>query len=339
MATAVAERTWRESSPETVEADLAALWIDLARQAPVVRALMANLVIFRERPAGEHIDLSAPIDDVPVDDVSRLHPSRVILLHHARGAPEARSPIAAAIGTLTFGPPGARYGVEQIAVRSTCAEASLPSIVRRLTLGDLPTSLWWAEDLSRAAPLAALVAMARQLIYDSRRWHDVREGVLTLAPLLAGGHDPDLVDLNWRRLTPMRQAILHAVGSARPDADMQLAGGRIRHRPGDAALAWLFAGWLSSRLESTSDPQAPILVDEAPGGDDILTVSFTNASITATMNEHRVMVSSQDDVAPFVVTAPRETEADAMASELRSLTPDVCLRDTVAALSRRFSSG
>src|SRR3989449_2696260 len=51
---------------------------------------MANLVIFRERPAGEHIDLSAPIDDVPVDDVSRLHPSRVILLHHARGAPEDR---------------------------------------------------------------------------------------------------------------------------------------------------------------------------------------------------------------------------------------------------------
>ena len=135
MATAVADRTWRDSSPETIEADLAALWIDLARQAPVVRALMANLVIFRERPAGERIDLSAPIDDVPVDEVSRLHPSRVILLHHARGAREARSPIAAAIGAFTFGPPRARYGVEQIALRSTCAEASLPSIVRRLTLG------------------------------------------------------------------------------------------------------------------------------------------------------------------------------------------------------------
>jgi len=64
MATAVADRTWRDSSPETIEADLAALWIDLARQGPVVRALMANLVIFRERPAGERIDLSAPIDEV-----------------------------------------------------------------------------------------------------------------------------------------------------------------------------------------------------------------------------------------------------------------------------------
>ena len=120
---------------------------------------------------------------------------------------------------------------------------------------------------------------------------------------------------------------------------MRLAGGRIRHRPGDAALAWLLAGWLSSRLESTSEPRAPTLVDEAPGGDDILTVSFTDASITATMNEHRVIVTSQADVAPFVVTAPRETEADAVASELRSLSPDVCLRDTVLALSRRFSSG
>ena len=188
MATAVADRTWRDSSPEAIEADLAALWSDLARQAPVVRSLMANLVIFRERPSSEHIDLSAPIDDVPVDEVCRLHPSRVILLHHARGGPHASCPVAAAIGALTFGPPRARYGIEQIAVRSTCAEASLPSIVRRLTLGDLPTSLWWTEDLSEAAPLAALVAMARQFVYDSRRWHDVREGVLALAPLLAGGH-------------------------------------------------------------------------------------------------------------------------------------------------------
>jgi glucose-6-phosphate dehydrogenase assembly protein OpcA len=339
MATAVASRTWRDSSPETIEADLAALWIDLARQAPVVRSLMANLVIFRERPASEHIDLSAPIDDVPVDEVSRLHPSRVILLYHARGAPDASGPFAAAIGALTFGPPRARYGIEQIAVRSTCAEASLPSIVRRLTLGDLPTSLWWTEDFSEGAPLAALVAMARQLVYDSRRWHDVREGVLALAPLLAGGHEPGLADLNWRRLTPMRQAILHAAGSARSGTDTRLAGGRIRHRPGDNALAWLLAGWLSSRLESTSGSRAPVLVDEAPGGDEILTVSFAEASITASMNEHRVIVSSQDDVAPFGVAAPRETEANAVASELRSLTHDVCLRDALTALSQRFSSG
>ena len=80
-------------------------------------------------------------------------------------------------------------------------------------------------------------------------------------------------------------------------------------------------------------------MDEAPGGDDILTVAFVDASITATMSEHRVIVNSQDDVAPFVVAAPRETEADAVASELRSLTHDVCLRDALTALSRRFGSG
>ena len=91
--------------------------------------------------------------------------------------------------------------------------------------------------------------------------------------------------------------------------------------------------------ESTSDPRAPLLVDEAPGGDDILTVSFSDASITATMNADRVMVSSQDDVAAFVMAAPHETEAEAVASELRTLTPDVCLRDALIALSLRFSRG
>ena len=338
MATTVADRTWRDSSPATIDADLAALWSDLAREAPVVRSLMANLVIFHEHAAGERLDLSAPIGDVPVDEVSRLHPSRVILLHHERSVSEGRSPVAAAVGALTFGPPRARYGVEQIAVHSTFAEASLPSIVRGLTLGDLPTSLWWTEDVSEAPPLTALVSMARQLVYDSRQWRDVRGGVLALKPLLTGRHEPDFVDLNWRRLAPMREAILHAVGS--PEfAGSMLAGARIRHRPGDEALAWLLGGWLSSRLESESNPGPPIQVDEAPGADDILTLSLSDSPATATMNEHRVTVTYADNLTPFVVAVPRETEAEAMASELRSLLHDVCLRDVIAALSRRFGSG
>ena len=117
MASAVTDRTWRPSWPERVEADLAALWSDLARRAPVSRAVMANLVIFLERSAAHRLDLVAPVDIVPVDEVSRRHPSRVILLHHGRSAPEASGPAAAAIGVLMAGPPQARYGIEQIAVQ------------------------------------------------------------------------------------------------------------------------------------------------------------------------------------------------------------------------------
>ena len=338
MATSVTDRTWRLSSPDRVEKDLAALWSDLARRAPVSRALMANLVVFRERPATDPIDLTAPIDDVPVDEVSRRHPSRVILLHHERGAFGACIPTAAAVGVLMSGPPQARYGIEQIAVQSACAEASLPSIVRRLALGDVPTSLWWTDDLSERPPLDALVTMGRQLLYDSRCWRSVPRGVLALAPLFSGPKPPDLVDLNWRRLTPMRNALLHAIGSAGLAADMPLADVRIGHRLGDEALAWLLVGWLSARLGSASDPGA-MQVTEEQHGTEILSVSFAKEAITATLDDSSVIVMYQGGTAPLVVSAPREEEADAAVAELRSLTDDVCLHDALVALSRRFAAG
>ena len=95
-----------------------------------------------------------------------MDPSRVILLCHGATA-DLRSPFGATITIVLYGTPPMRFGVEMIAVRSVCAEASLPSIVRSLTLGDVPTSIWWTEDFSRTTPLQSLVSMGRQLVYDA----------------------------------------------------------------------------------------------------------------------------------------------------------------------------
>src|SRR2546423_374179 len=83
-------------------------------------------------------------------------------------ASTAGARLAAHVGVLAFGPPDARYGVERIVIRSACSDAALPSIVRRLMLGDVPTSVWWTDDLSGTRPLGPLVTMGRQLLYDSR---------------------------------------------------------------------------------------------------------------------------------------------------------------------------
>ena len=131
MEGSVTNRLTRDSSPNAIEEDLAALWADAARDAPIARALMANLVVFRDCPAAHVVNLSAPIEGLPIDDVAERHPSRLILLHHG-GRPDPGAPVGATISILLFGTAGARFGVEEIAVRSTCAEASLPSIVRRL---------------------------------------------------------------------------------------------------------------------------------------------------------------------------------------------------------------
>jgi glucose-6-phosphate dehydrogenase assembly protein OpcA len=325
MATALVDRRSKASTAATVDDDLHGLWLEAARDAPVARAVMANLIVLREGADGDELD-------IPLDEVVRRHPSRVILLRRGRAHVE---PVAhASVSVVTFGPPAARYGIEEIAVRTTCADASLPSIVRRYVHGDVPTTLWWAEDVSRLPPIPALVAMARQLVFDSRRWRDVRAGVRALAPLLDDPDAPELADVNWRRLTSMRYAIVHA-------ADTLLRGATtiervsIRHRPGDGALAWLLVGWLGARLRWTAGA-VPARVQEARHGDEIL--SATLDDVTATMDASRIVVRSNSSGQPFSVAARQESGSDAVVAELSTLRPDRCLHDALAALARLFAA-
>ena len=164
MARAVATRTWRTATPDAIESDLTALWPELAQHGPVSRAMMSNLVVYRERTGARAADFDSLAGDLQLDGVMAQHPSRVILLDHDRGHAHACSPFAAGVGVVMFGPDEARYGVEQIAVQSECAEDSLPSIVRQLLRGDVPTSVWWTEDLSRVPPITAIVEMSRQFL-------------------------------------------------------------------------------------------------------------------------------------------------------------------------------
>jgi len=325
----------RPCAASAIDDELALLWRDAGREGPVARAMMANLVVFTDCAGRERVDLTAPIEDVPVTEVVRRHPSRVILLYHDRQK-DLRSPNDATITVLLFGDPPTRFGVEQIAIRSACAEGSLPSIVRRLALGDIPTSIWWTEDLARARPLDAVVTMARQFLYDSRHWGDVARGVRALAPLLGRDDAPDLADLNWRRLAPMQRAIAEAFA-----ADAVADGGalrmRIQHQPGDAALAWLLAGWFCSRLDWAGS-EWPVVVEEAAAGGEVLAVSIGTGrgEISATMNGNRVLVKLGTQNAPFSVAVPRQTDAEAIAAELRNLGRDLALRDSLVALARRF---
>jgi len=334
-----ATRAWRTSSPGKIEADLSALWAETARDAPVARALMSNLVVYFNQQARDETDFAAAFGEVAIDEVARRHPSRVLVLQHDSNLSGLKTPIGAAIGILVFGPPNAQVGVEEIAINCTCADESLASIVRALTLGDVPTSIWWASDLSRETPLAPLLAMGRQFLYDSRQWSDLQRGIRAMAGVLEQPRVPDLADLNWRRLKPMRQALTHALGPALRPADIRLAWVRIKHRPGDATLAWLLCGWLCARLGWCEGGELPVSVEEAARADELLWLeggSGAGPDLTATMNAHRVLVEYSRAGVPFSVAVPHETDADAIAAELRGLAKDVCLHDSVRVLTRRF---
>src|SRR2546425_98527 len=128
MAAVVTARLWRASTPETIDGDLAAVWREVGKDGPVARAMMSNLVVVRA-PRTAAPDRRA---GVPIDAVAAQHPSRVLIIDHETCASGVSRPTDARVGVVTFGPPDARYGVEQIAVRSACLDESLPSLVRRL---------------------------------------------------------------------------------------------------------------------------------------------------------------------------------------------------------------
>jgi glucose-6-phosphate dehydrogenase assembly protein OpcA len=322
------------STPERIEHDLAALWREVAPDARSARAVMSNLVVFRARGQGRPEGQDPLETGAEIDAIVARHPARVVLIDHEQSPSSTCGPLAASVGVVVFGPATGRYAVEQVAIRSACGESSLPSIVRRLIRGDLPTSIWWTEDISQAQPLGALVTMGRQLVYDSRRWRSVPRGVRAVAPLLAARRI-ELADLNWRRLTPLRHALIHAAEFNR--RELETSAVRIVHRPGDGALAWLLAGWFGGRLRPGRERWPK--VEEGRESDEVMTITIEDpaAPLSASLDAHRAIVK-QSGCAPVVVGVPHEEEAEALANELRALTTDGCLQDALAALDQHFST-
>jgi glucose-6-phosphate dehydrogenase assembly protein OpcA len=290
---------------------------------------MSNLVVFRQCGEDDRTAAGDASAAMLIEEVAARHPCRLIVLDHQRNPPTAGEPFAVTIGVLTFGPEGARYGIERIAVRSACAEVQLPSIVRHVARGDVPTSVWWMEDLSRVPPLDAIVRMGRQFVYDSRSWRDLKRGMAAAAALTGSRRRLDLADLNWRRLTPLRQALLHACAFVRAD-DICRGPLRILHRPEDGALAWLCVGWLRSRRQMPREVQLAIEADEL--GDAVLLVEAGTgqATVTARLDSHRAVVTLPGDAPPLTVAVPRESEAHAVAAELRALSQDAALHEAIA---------
>jgi glucose-6-phosphate dehydrogenase assembly protein OpcA len=199
----------------------------------------------------------------------------------------------------------------------------------------LPTTVWCPEDVSRHPPQRAIVAEARQLIYDSRVWSDVPAGVRAIEQSIHGFR-VDVADVNWRRLAPVRDAVRHSMHQLPIDA---LRSGRVRiaHAPGEASMAWLLAGWLAARLGWSG---IAARVEETHDSDARLTLTI-GAGVEATtveLRDRQVRVAP-GGAPPYVSAARQESPADAIAAELQILVADVALRDALRALARLSSPG
>jgi len=239
----------RPFDAETVEADLRNMWkrggpgTDPARDGAIHRAAMPNLVVPLDPPFAMKL---TPV----LVELTRQHPSRLFTI--GAGAASKGGGLVARIGVIRHRREsgGGLICSEQVVLDSDPDSVSLiPSAIRSLLIGDLPTVLLHFHPRIDLPWFEELVSMADLILVDSclvppgrepEAWRFVeREGSRRVH------------DLAWTRLLPWR-AILAEVFD---DKEYLPALGAVRAveiaftGPGPPPPpAWLFAGWLATRL-------------------------------------------------------------------------------------------
>lgn len=232
----------------TVERHLAELWRqEGAGEAPVTRACMSNLIAVCRTG-----DESAVIaNEIPA--IVARHPARVFLLLADTQAAGVR--LDAYVTTHAREVESAPQVVsEHITLEARgAATRRLPSAVRGLLIGDLPTTLWWA--IPAAPPLGAdlfaeLSELAAQVIYDSLGWPDPPRHMVATANWATGDRVQQAVsDLAWRRLKLWRRMLAQAVDPAvAPGILETVREVTVEHGPHAMTQAWLLTGWFALRL-------------------------------------------------------------------------------------------
>lgn len=332
-----------------------------AREAPLLRARMSNLVIFCQRPErAEEVVAELPA-------VAAVHPARVLLLLAESGA---GNELKAAVHVQAHPAEGGRWiCTEQVRLRATgTAIERLPFEVRELVVGDLPINLWWAS--SQPPPLAGailydLAEHAQQIIYDSIGWEKPAQAVAAVAGWLpaferqAGpGRRRVASDLNWRRLKYWRRALAQALDPATtPGAWDSISEVQVEHGPHAVVQAWQLASWLAARLGwqveegqvrpgqeiawHVAGPKAPIrlrLRRLAAGPPEVRRVRLacspqgraTALDVTVQDDRRLAVVVEGADAAPRTLTATRWSFADLVGRQLSDRDRDPVFHQAMA---------
>jgi glucose-6-phosphate dehydrogenase assembly protein OpcA len=236
-----------------IDRELLEMWKETdaqpGKQTAITRACMSNLVVYSDT-----LDEAAKIND-ELAVVAQHHPARVLHLigETYTGTAKIQAQVSAFCSFL--GSPRTHVCSEQITLMAAGgAKQRLPSVVRSLLIGDLPTALWWVpHDMPPPAGgeiFTELTAMSDQIIYESQGWLEPVRGVVTMASW-AANEKPNqvLADLEWRRLKTWRRVISQALDPVvLPGALEAITEVRLEHGPHALAKTWQLVGWLAAKL-------------------------------------------------------------------------------------------
>jgi len=252
----------KQVDPSAIERELMALWT--AKSGPdgkaAMRACLLNLLVFApDVSAGERAR------QVMADVLSR-YPARAVLMIADREA-GARAPGLEAGVSLNCelrAGGGEEVCGEQVTLTAKGpAILDLPGTVLPLLLPDVPVFLWWQAGNPFSHPIFDhLVRAVDRVIVDSLTFVEPLASLANVAQALANERFPAaIVDLGWSRLSPWRVLTAQIFDPPTIRSHLaQLERARITYAEGSPMLAWLFGGWLASRLGWKPTHQAPGLM-------------------------------------------------------------------------------
>jgi len=239
----------RPFDPAAIETDLKSMWKraggggDSTRKGAIYRAALANLVV--------PLDPALGLKLMPVlVDVTRRHPARLFSI--GAGAVPRGSRLLARVGAVCHRREsgGGLVCSEQVVVDSDTESTPLiPSAIRSLLIGDLPTVLLDFHPALDRPWISELMDMADVILVDSCLKEPGTEPETWR--LLRDQGSRRVRDLAWTRLVPWRATLaevfdpreyLPALGTIR-SVEIGFSGQGYPPPP-----VWLLAGWLASRL-------------------------------------------------------------------------------------------
>jgi len=246
----------RPVDPAAIERELSALWraeAEARKQTggdgkALARTLLLNLIVVA--PDQAHADRARDI----IVTLTRRQPARSIVVIADDHSPETS--LEALISLLCDVSLGSEQvcGEEITLVAKGQAILDLPGAILPLLLTGAPVFLWWQAGNPVTHPIFEQMVPAMDcLILDSLTFASPLNEFTEVARALASDPLPVILsDLSWAKLTFWRSvtAQIFDPQAQRPYLN-ELTSARIKYYAGSPALAWLFAGWLASRLDWT----------------------------------------------------------------------------------------
>ncbi len=206
------------------------------------------------------------------DAIAAANPCRVIALVPSLGQDEGVTAQVSAYCPVNKKDKGNLICCEYITLSGT-AEAleRIGGIIAELTIGDLPKFVWWKATPVPENPLfKRLVSYCDSIIFDSSSFTNPESDLVCMGQMIQQG--VVLADLNWRRLAPWQELSAEAFDPPeRRSCVYEVDKVTIDYEKGNQSQAFMFLGWLASRLNWT-----PIAYEKEGGDYDICRVKFTD---------------------------------------------------------------